>query len=95
MFGSDSEEEESKPSKSKKTKKGEQRAKQGRSSKAWIQEGADDEPVDFLDTKVVQRITGKFLVLKFILRKYAAVIVTFENVPMVHLKPGMIGESWN
>ena len=58
MFGSDSEDEDSKTSKSKKTKKGDQSVKQARGSKAWIQEGAEDEPVDFLDTKVVQRIVG-------------------------------------
>ena len=61
MFGSDSEDDENKLSKSKKTRKGEQRAKQAKTAKAWIQEGAEDEPVDFLDTKVVQRIMGKLV----------------------------------
>ena len=33
-----------------------QRAK---APKAWIREGTDEEPVDFLDPKVVQRVVGK------------------------------------
>lgn len=35
-----------------------QRAK---APKAWIREGTDEEPVDFLDPKVVQRVVGKSL----------------------------------
>jgi len=28
--------------------------------KAWIREGTEEEPVDFLDPGVVQRVVGKF-----------------------------------
>lgn len=28
--------------------------------KAWIREGTEEEPVDFLDPAVVQRVVGKF-----------------------------------
>ena len=37
-----------------------QRAK---APKAWIREGTDEEPVDFLDPKVVQRVVGESLAL--------------------------------
>ena len=39
-----------------------QRAK---APKAWIREGTDEEPVDFLDPKVVQRVVGKSFSLLF------------------------------
>ena len=38
------------------TKKTKERNKK---PKSWIREGAEEEPVDFLDRKVVQRVVGK------------------------------------
>ena len=31
-----------------------------KAAKAWIREGTEEEPVDFLDPGVVQRVVGKF-----------------------------------
>jgi len=47
-----------------------QAAKAGKASerakgpKAWIREGTEEEPVDFLDPGVVQRVVGKFFYSK-------------------------------
>mgnify|MGYP000070196130 FL=1 len=36
-----------------------QAKERARAPKAWIREGNGDEPVDFLDAGVVQRVVGK------------------------------------
>ena len=37
-----------------------------KAAKAWIREGTEEEPVDFLDPGVVQRVVGKFSFLTLV-----------------------------
>lgn len=37
----------------------------GRKGKAWLKEGEEDDPLNFLDPKVSQRVLGKTLIFIF------------------------------
>ena len=64
MESSDEEEEEQEQSKKKrvvktsKDSRRKQRAEESDRGQAWIKEGDDDEPVNFLDPSVTQRVSG-------------------------------------